>query len=133
MIIVTKIKEKGSWLSGSSQNKHCSLFQIKRDFHWNFPSRLSTALIFLVFVALTQSEIFCLFFMAQLMKIAKTPPELRWQRGKMLPVKREVELETSSDEELCPLNKRSKLYYSLQVSSFLFLSFSLFDSTSVKL
>ncbi|XP_016433770.1 uncharacterized protein LOC107760261 isoform X1 [Nicotiana tabacum] len=52
--------------------------------------------------------------MAQLMKTAETPPELRWQRGKMLPVKREVKLENSADEELCPLNKRSKLPYSLQ-------------------
>lgn len=48
------------------------------------------------------------------MNTAETPPELRWQRGKLLPVKREVELENSSDEERCQLNKRSKLSFSLQ-------------------
>ncbi|XP_055830673.1 uncharacterized protein LOC129899676 isoform X2 [Solanum dulcamara] len=44
-------------------------------------------------------------------KPAETPSELRWQRGKMLPVKREVD---SSDEERCQLDKRSKLSSSLQ-------------------
>ncbi|KAJ8560641.1 hypothetical protein K7X08_022501 [Anisodus acutangulus] len=48
------------------------------------------------------------------MNTADVPPELRWQTGQMLPVKREVEIENSSDEEHCSLNKRSKLSSSLQ-------------------
>ncbi|KAH0664301.1 hypothetical protein KY284_029232 [Solanum tuberosum] len=44
----------------------------------------------------------------------EAPSDLRWQRGKMLPVKREVDLENFSDEERCQLDKRSKLYSSLQ-------------------
>ncbi|XP_059299720.1 uncharacterized protein LOC132052273 isoform X1 [Lycium ferocissimum] len=43
--------------------------------------------------------------MPQLMNTADVPPELRWHRANMLPVKRE----DSSDEEHCSLNKRSKL------------------------
>ncbi|KAK4375512.1 hypothetical protein RND71_006189 [Anisodus tanguticus] len=52
--------------------------------------------------------------MPQLMNNADVPPELRWQSGNILPVKRE-EFENSSDEEHCSLNnKRSKISSSLQ-------------------